>query len=74
MAANLWMAVWGFVAGLTVTVTVTYCTEAPDPAKLKGLTYSRSASLPRSGRWYQTPEFYAAVVVAIFVYLNIKFF
>lgn len=74
MAANLWMAVWGFVAGLTVTVTVTFCTAPPDPAKLKGLTYSRAASLPPSGRWYQTPLFYAAVVAAIFVYLNIKFF
>ena len=35
MAANIWMAVWGFVAGLTVTVTVTYCTKAPDPGEAK---------------------------------------
>jgi SSS family solute:Na+ symporter len=74
MAANIWMAVWGFVAGLTVTVAVTYCTKAPDPEKLKGLTYAFATRLPKSGRWYQTPEFYAAVVIAIFVYLNIKFF
>jgi solute:Na+ symporter, SSS family len=74
MASNLWMAVWGFLAGLAVTVTLTFCTKAPDPAKLKGLTYSGAATPRGSNRWYQTPEFYAVVIVAIFIYLNIKFF
>ncbi len=74
MASNLWMAVWGFLAGLVVTVTLTFCTKAPDPAKLKGLTYSGAATPRGSNRWYQTPEFYAVVIVAIFIYLNIKFF
>jgi len=28
----------------------------------------------RSGAWYRTPEFYAVVVLTIFVFLNIRFF
>jgi SSS family solute:Na+ symporter len=74
MASNVWMAVWGFIAGLTVMVVVTYLTTAPDPEKLKGLTYSYAASVERSGAWYRTPEFYAVVVLTIFVFLNIRFF
>jgi hypothetical protein len=51
-----------------------YLTTAPDPEKLKGLTYSYAASVERSGAWYRTPEFYAVVVLTIFVFLNIRFF
>jgi SSS family solute:Na+ symporter len=74
MASNVWMAVWGFVAGLTVMVVATYATPAPEPDKLKGLTYSYAASVERSGAWYTTPEFYGVVVIAVFLFLNLKFF
>lgn len=74
MASNIWTAVWGFVAGLTVMVVLTFLTEAPDAKKLAGLTYSYAASIKRTGAWYRTPEFYAVVVLSIFVFLNIKFF
>jgi SSS family solute:Na+ symporter len=74
MASNVWMAVWGFIAGLTVMVFTAYITKAPEPEQLKGLTYSYAASVERSGAWYRTPEFYGAAVMAMFLFLNYKFF
>ena len=40
MASNIWTAVWGLVAGLAVTVVLSFLTEAPQAEKLKGLVYS----------------------------------
>jgi SSS family solute:Na+ symporter len=74
MASNIWTAVWGFVAGLVVTLVVTFLTEPPPAEQLKGLVYDSSKHEKRSGPWYSSPEFYAAVVLAGYVYLNIKFF
>lgn len=74
MASNLWTAVWGMAAGLVVMIATTCCTKAPDPIKLRGLTYSYTARLQRVGAWYRTPEAYAVIVLVILLYLNIKFF
>ena len=78
MASNIWTAVWGLAAGLVVMVIVTFATDPPSAEKLKGLVYAYAAprlSATNAGhRWFQTPEFYAAVVLAMFVYLNVKFF
>lgn len=74
MASNVWTAVWGFVGALIVTVTVTFMTNAPEAESLKGLVYAYAARVTKIQAWYRTPEFYAAVVVALFIYLNIKFF
>ena len=74
MAANIWMAVWGFAAGLAVTVALSFVTKPPDEEKLKGLVYSGAAQPKDPTPWYQTPEFYAVVVVVFFVALNIAFF
>jgi SSS family solute:Na+ symporter len=74
MASNVWTSVWAFAAGTTVTILTTLLTEEPDPIHLKGLTYSYSARLRREGPWYTTPEFYALVVVAAYIFLNWKFF
>jgi SSS family solute:Na+ symporter len=74
MASNVWTAVWGLVAGLVVMVAVTMFTDPPTEEKLEGLVYSYAAHAELRRRWYQTPEFYAAVVLAMFLYLNIKFF
>jgi SSS family solute:Na+ symporter len=74
MASNIWTAVWGFLAGLLVTVVVSHLTPAPDGKKLEGLVYSRKHNESRHLSWYQTPEFYAIVVAAFFIYLNIKYF
>jgi SSS family solute:Na+ symporter len=74
MASNVWTAVWGLAGGLVVMVAVTMFTDPPTEEKLKGLVYSYAAHADLRRRWYQTPEFYAAVVLAMFLYLNIKFF
>lgn len=74
MASNVWTAVWGFAAGLTVTLLVTFFTPAPRKEQLKGLVYDSSQHEKRTGAWYTSPEFYAAVVLGGYIYLNIKFF
>jgi hypothetical protein len=74
IASNVWMAVLGFIAGLTVMVLTTYATDAPDPKDLKGLTYSYAARVERSCAWYRTPEFYGVVVITMFLFLNFRFF
>jgi len=74
MASNVWTAVWGFVAGLVVTVVATLLTTPPPEEKLKGLVYSRKLPKPAPVAWYRSPKFYGAVVVLAFLYLNWKFF
>jgi hypothetical protein len=74
MASNVWTSVWAFAGGTTVTVLATFLTTAPDPDKIKGLTYAHSGRLERQGAWFHSPEFYAVVVLLLYLYLNIKFF
>ena len=74
MASNIWTAVWGFVAGLVVTVAASYMTPAPREETLKGLVWSRALAKPAAFAWYRSPKLYAAVVIAGFVFLNWKFF
>jgi SSS family solute:Na+ symporter len=73
MASNLWTAVWGLGAGLAVTIFVTYFTAPPGEKQLEGLVYSYSAAGRESGSWYTAPEFFAAIVLLVFVYFNVKF-
>jgi SSS family solute:Na+ symporter len=73
MASNVWMAVWGFVAGLVTVVLVSLLTAPPADEKLKGLVYSGVAKEKDSTVWYRTPVFYAVIVLVLFVVLNIKF-
>jgi SSS family solute:Na+ symporter len=77
MAGNLWSAVWGLAGGVVVMVVVTFLTPAPAPASLAGLVYDSSIAVPAETvrmPWYRTVGFYAAVVVVIFVVLNVAFF
>ena len=77
LAANLWAAVWGLVGGLIVMLTLTFLTRSPDPASLKGLVFDLETSRsegPANQRWYQTPIFFAGVVMLIFAVLNTVFF
>jgi SSS family solute:Na+ symporter len=62
LASNIWTAVWGFVAGLVVTVVASYMTTPPLEEGLKGLVYSRALAK------------FAAVAIAAFVLLNWRFF
>jgi hypothetical protein len=74
MASNIWTAVWGFVAGLVVTVAASFLTTPPREETLKGLVWSRALEKLAPVAWYRTPKFYAAIVGVIFVFLNWKFF
>jgi hypothetical protein len=74
MASNIWTAVWGFAAGLTVTVVLSFLTEAPQAEKLKGLVYSGAIKEKGSTPWFRSPGFYAIVVLIVFIALNIWFF
>jgi solute:Na+ symporter, SSS family len=75
MAANVSMAVWGFVAGILVLLVVTPLTSAPSDEKLQGLIY-RPDEISRDSKdpWYSGPWMYASVVVLLFITLNIIFF
>jgi solute:Na+ symporter, SSS family len=73
MASNMWTAVWGLAAGLLVMIPVTFLTKAPPPEKLRGLVYIRTKE-KQSDAWYRTPVFYSAIVLVVFVALNIIFF
>ncbi len=76
MAANVYMAVWGLIAGILAILLATFLTEPPDPGKLKGLIYERTR-LPEeemSQPWYSHPACYAAAVGLMFVGLNWMFF
>ena len=53
MASNIWTAVWGFVAGLVVTVVASYLTTPPREETLKGLVYSRDLAKPAARRLVQ---------------------
>lgn len=77
MAATLWAAVWGLCCGFAVVVVLSFVTTPPKAATLKGLVMSREGSDgPKEApmAWYRKPAFYAVVVVAMFVALNILFF
>lgn len=76
MAANVYMAVWGFVAGIVTILLATFLTDSPDPAKLKGLIYERAKLEEEEvGQpWYSHPACFAAVVGLMFVGLNWIFF
>ncbi len=74
MASNIWTAVWGFVAGLVVTVVASYLTAPPREETLKGLVFSHALAKPAPVAWYRSPKFYAVIVIAAFLVLNWKFF
>jgi len=75
MASNIWTAVWGFAAGLLVTVILSYATKPPEPEKLKGLVYDAGRTKEQDpSPWYSKPELFALVVIALCIYLNVKFF
>jgi SSS family solute:Na+ symporter len=71
MASNMWTAVWGLVAGAVVIVTLSFTTPAPDPKSIEGFVYDPSRlKEQRTEPWYQTPVFYAVVIIAAAVTLN----
>jgi SSS family solute:Na+ symporter len=77
MAANIWAAVWGLAGGLMVMIPLTFMTQSPAPASLKGLVFDQREAPINDGRklrWYRTPAAFAVAVLLVFVVLNYVFF
>jgi solute:Na+ symporter, SSS family len=77
MAATLWAAVWGLAAGFVTVVVLSFFSKPPDAETLKGLVFARSSAgepIVAAAPWYRRPGFFAAVVIAMFLALNILFF
>jgi solute:Na+ symporter, SSS family len=74
LAQDMYQALWSFIVCVIVTVVVSYATKPKPRAELAGLVYGET-EIPAVGDvpLYEKPLFWAAVVVAIFVILNIIF-
>ena len=74
MAENMFRALWCWIVCVTVTVAVSFVTRPKPVEELTGLVYGCTV-LPSEGhlRLYQRPIFWACVVGAVFVILNIIF-
>ena len=74
MAENMYRALWSWIICVVVTVVVSYVTQPKPVAELNGLVYG-CTEVPSEGhlRLYQRPIFWACIVAAFFVVLNIIF-
>jgi solute:Na+ symporter, SSS family len=72
MAENLYRALWAWIVCVIVTIVVSLMTRPRPVAELEGLVMGVS-TLPTAEkcRWYQEPIFWASLVAAVFVALNI---
>jgi solute:Na+ symporter, SSS family len=74
LAQDMYQALWSFITCLVVTVVVSLATKPVSESALHGLVYGVT-KVPAVGDvpLYQKPLFWAAVVAAVFVVLNIIF-
>jgi solute:Na+ symporter, SSS family len=74
MAQDMFQALWSFVICVIVTVVVSMVTKPKTDAELTGLVYGLTP-IPSEGAFafYQKPIFWAGVVTAVFVALNLIF-
>jgi SSS family solute:Na+ symporter len=74
MAQDMYQALWSFLVCVAVTVVVSLATQPKSDAELAGLVYGLT-EVPSVGNvpFYEKPLFWAAVVVAVFIALNIIF-
>src|SRR6185295_11938735 len=74
MAENMFRALWSGIICVLVTVAVSMATRPKPEPELKGLVYGCTV-LPSEGdlALYQKPAFWACIVGAVFVILNIIF-
>jgi solute:Na+ symporter, SSS family len=72
MAENMYRALWSWIVCVSVTVLVTLVTEPKPDRELVGLVYGVT-ELPSEAHLplYRRPIFWAGVVAAVFVVLNI---
>ncbi|MCX6624594.1 MAG: sodium:solute symporter family protein [Acidobacteria bacterium] len=74
MAENMYRALWSWIVCVGVTVAVSYATRPKPASELAGLVYGLT-EIPEEHdlRLYQRPWFWAAVVSAVFLLLNVIF-
>src|ERR1700691_3106583 len=74
LAQDMFQALWSFLVCVTVTVVVSYATKPKTDAELTGLVYGLTP-VPSVGDlpFYEKPLFWAGIVAAVFVVLNIIF-
>jgi SSS family solute:Na+ symporter len=72
MAENMYRGLWSWIVCVLVTVAVSYMTKPKPDSELNGLVYGVTA-IPHEAEvaLYQRPAFWAVVVAAVFVVLNI---
>ncbi len=72
MAENMYRALWSWIICVLVTVVVSYMTQPKPVSELEGLVYGVTA-IPHEAEVpiYHRPAFWAVVVGAVFVVLNI---
>jgi SSS family solute:Na+ symporter len=74
LAQDMFQALWSFLVCVVVTVAVSYVTKPKPDAELAGLVMGLT-EIPSIGDlpFYEKPLFWASVVAAVFVVLNIIF-
>jgi solute:Na+ symporter, SSS family len=74
LAQDMYQALWSFLTCVVVTVLASLATKPMPEMELNGLVYGLTR-VPEVGEvpWYEKPVFWAAVVGAVFVALNIIF-
>jgi SSS family solute:Na+ symporter len=74
MAENMYRALWSWIICVVVTVVVSMLTKPKPLSELTGLVYG-ATEIPSEGNLplYRRPLFWTAVVLAVFVVLNIIF-
>ena len=74
LAQDMYQALWSFIVCVIVTVVVSLMSEAKPAAELSGLVYGMT-EVPRveNVAFYHKPIFWAGVVTAVFIVLNIIF-
>jgi SSS family solute:Na+ symporter len=74
MAENMFRALWSWIVCVIVTVVVSMVTRPKPVTELAGLVYG-ATEIPSEGHLplYERPAFWACVVGAVFVILNIIF-
>jgi SSS family solute:Na+ symporter len=75
MAENMYRALWSWLICILVTVVISFMGKPKSDAELKGLVYGATV-IPHDGATsiFQKPIFWAGVVAAGFIILNIIFF
>jgi SSS family solute:Na+ symporter len=74
MAADMYRALWSWIVCVIVTIAVSFLTQPKPVAELNGLVYG-ATEIPSEGNapLYQRPAFWAVIVGAVFIILNVIF-